>query len=746
MKRKLMVLALGLILIISFLWAGEKQDSTLLTLDRIYSGEFRGDFLPPIQWLNDEEAYTILKPGGKNGQNLVKVDIRTGEETILVPADDFIQEGDSIPLYVEKYTWSARKKYLLLFCNSRRVWRMNTRGDYFVLNMKNRRLKKLGKGFDKSSLMFAKISPDERYAAYVYKNNIYVEDLVSGEIKPITTDGGKEIINGTSDWVYEEEFSLRNGFYWSPDSKKILFYHFDTHGVPVFRMINNTDSLYPKIISFTYPKAGTTNSAVTLGVYDFEKGNTTWLHIPGDPRNNYIPRAGWAANSREVVLQRMNRLQNKNDIALIDIQKNQYRILFTDMDSAWVDYNREFLWVKNGKYLLYMSDHDGYRHIYRIDRKGKIKNLTRGNYDVVSIAKVDEKHGWIYFIAALENPSQRFLYRVKINGKGKLQRITPVNFAGTNSYDISPSGNFAIHRYTNFSTPWTIQLISLPSHKKIRTLVDNKELKEKLSVLKKGPVEFFKVEIQKGVILNGWMMKPYNFDPSKKYPVLFYVYGEPAGQTVRDAYSYSQYLWYLYLTQQGYIIISVDNRGTPVPKGRAWRKAGYKKLGCLTTADQAGAARKIMQWSFIDSSRIGVWGWSGGGTMTLNCMFRYPDIYKVGIAVAAVSNLRYYDTIYEERYMGLPGGENDPYTRCSAIHQAKNLQGDLLIIHGTGDDNVHYQNAEALINELIKHNKRFWFMAYPNRSHGIYEGKNTRRHLFMTITSFLMEHLPAGGR
>jgi dipeptidyl-peptidase-4 len=751
MKRLFLILAL--LLVTGYQSASAQQtvqDSTLLTLDRIYSREFQGEFLQPMKWLQNEDAYAILKPSPEGGVEIVKVDVSTGKETILVSRNDLIPENDSIPLYPADYTWSKNKKYLLIFTNTRRVWRRNTRGDYYVLDMKNKKLVKLGDKFPESSLMFAKISPDESKAAYVVKDDydIYVEDLQTHQITPVTTDGNKDIINGTSDWVYEEEFSLRDGFYWSPDSKKILFYRFDTRGVPVFHMINNTDSLYPKIISFQYPKAGTRNSMVTLGVYDFTKNTVTYLNIPGDPGNNYIPRAAWAKNSREIILQRMNRLQNENQIALVDVEKNRYRVLFTDRDSAWVDYSQKFYFIKKGKYLLYLSDRDGWRHVYRIDRKGRIKNLTPGTYDVISIAHIDEKKGWLYFIASPENAAQRYLYKIKLNGKGSLKRVTPRKFTGTNSYNISPGGKFAVHTFTTFETPYQFSLISLPKHKKIRDLVTNEKLKKKIQTLKKTPVEFFKIQIEDGVTLDGWMMKPYNFNPSKKYPVFFYVYGEPAGQTVLDAFRYSQYLWHLYLTQQGYIVISVDNRGTPAPRGRAWRKIGYKKLGCLTTADQAKAASIIRTWSFVDSTRIGVWGWSGGGTMTLNCMFRYPEIYKVGIAVAAVSDLHYYDTIYEERYMGLPGNgsEEDPYVKCSAINQAKNLKGDLLIIHGTGDDNVHYQNAEAVINQLIQYNKLFWMMAYPNRSHGIYEGRNTRHHLFKTITHFLMTHLPAGGR
>lgn len=728
-------------LIIFSILNAAQPDSTLLTLDRIFSGEFRGESLPAIQWLEGENAYTSLKLNAEGNFDLVRTDILSGQEQVLVPAERFIPPGDSVPLQIENYSFSSNKGFLLIFTNSRRVWRYNTKGDYYILNLKTGLLRQLGKTLPPASLMFAKISPDEQYAAYVSGNNLYLEKLEDETIIPLTHDSDPAFLNGITDWVYEEEFGLRDGFSWSPDSKHILFFHFDTRGVPVFHMINNTDSLYPKIISFPYPKAGTTNSAVTLGVVSISDQKITWIPVPDDPRNNYIPRADWAASSDEVLIQRMNRLQNENRLLLYSLKTGNVKTLFIDTNSAWVDYNEEIIWVNDGKAFLYTSDRDGWRQVYLIDKKGKIKKITRENWDVISILGINRKNNLLYIQASPENASQSYLYSVSLSGKGSIKRLTPSNQPGFNTYRIHHEGNFAFHTYTRFEQPPVISLISLPDHKLIRTLVDNQRLRQKLASLKKSPVEFFTVPIGDGVVLDGWMMKPPSFDPSRKYPVLFYVYGEPAGQTVLDAFRYSQYLWHLYLTQQGYIVISVDNRSTPAPKGNTWRKAGYRKLGCLTTADQAAAASKIMQWPFVDSTRIGVWGWSGGGTMTLNCMFRYPHIYKVGIAVAAVSDLRYYDTIYEERYMGLPGGVDDPYQTCSAVNHADGLQGKLLIIHGTGDDNVHYQNAEAVINKLIEAKKRFWMMSYPNRSHGIYEGKNTRYHLYMTMTQFLLENL-----
>ncbi|GAB4168930.1 MAG: S9 family peptidase [Calditrichia bacterium] len=719
-------------------------DSTFLTLDRIFSGEFRGERGKVFQWLGDKDFFTSMEPSDSvdGGFDLVKTSLPDLEKEIMIPADRFIPPGESSPLTIEKYHWSDSYGKLLIFTNSKRVWRYNTRGDYWVYDLESDTLYQLGKNFPPSSMMFAKISPDEQYAAYVVQSNIYMENLRTGEVDTLTRDGNKDIINGTTDWVYEEEFGLRDGFSWSPDSRRILFFHFDTRSVPVFHMINNTDSLYPKIISFQYPKAGDTNSAVTLRVVDVRSKEMKELNIPGDPRNNYIPRAEWASE-KDVILQRMNRLQNENKLMIYDVDTDKFKVLFVDKDAAWVDYNRSFIWTKNKKDVLFLSDRDGWRHIYKISMKGKITLLTAGEFDVVSIEGVNKDKKTVYFTASPGNAAQRYLYRTSIKGNKKIKRITPAQFTGTNSYAISPNGKWAVHRFSTYETPWKSALIGLNKHSVLEQLTTNEKLEAKLKVLKKAKVEFTKITIHDSVQLDAWIMKPYNFNPGTKYPVFFYVYGEPAGQTVLDAYRGSQYLWHLYLTQQGYIVMSVDNRGTPAPKGRDWRKIAYRKIGCLTSADQAEAARVVRKWDFVDSTRIGIWGWSGGGSMTLNCLFRYPDIYKMGIAVAAVSDFHYYDTIYEERYMGLPGGENDPYISCSAISKAHQLKGDLLIIHGTGDDNVHYQNAEAVINKLIEHNKPFWMLSYPNRSHGIYEGRNTRRHLFMMMTNFLFEKMPS---
>jgi dipeptidyl-peptidase-4 len=393
---------------------------------------------------------------------------------------------------------------------------------------------------------------------------------------------------------------------------------------------------------------------------------------------------------------------------------------------------------------LWTSERDGWQHVYTVSRDGSnTKLITPGNFDVLTIASVDETGGWLYYIASPENPAQRYLFRSRLDGSGAPEKVTPETQKGFNSYNISPNSRWAIHTYSAFATAPKIELVNLANKTVARTMVDNAELQAKINQLRKGQQEFFRIETGNNVALDGWMMKPPDFNPAKKYPILFFVYGEPAAQTVLDNWGDTDYLWHLMLTQQGYIVASVDNRGTPAPRGRAWRKSVYRKIGVITSQDQANAVKAmITKMPFIDASRVGIWGWSGGGSSTLNAMFRYPEIYKMGMSVAPVPDMQLYDTIYQERYMGLPQDNAEDYKQGSPINFANNLKGDLLIVHGTGDDNVHYQGTERLINNLITANKPFTMMAYPNRTHGIYEGENTTRHLYELLTRYLKQNLP----
>jgi len=513
-------------------------------------------------------------------------------------------------------------------------------------------------------------------------------------------------------------------------------------------MINATDSLYPFVIPVQYPKVGTILSACRVGVTSSRGGATRWLDVQGDPRNNYIPRMEWAANSNEVVLQQFNRLQNVDRLMLGEVETGRVRTILTETDSTWVEVVDDLKWFDQGKRFTWVSERDGWRHVYMVSRDGnEVRLLTPGEYDVINIEQIDDRNGWLYFIASPTNPTQRYLYRTDIAKPGKPELLTPVNMPGSHSYSIAPSSEWAFHTYSSFSGPPVTELVQLPTHKTIRVLEDNKELREKVSTLARGEMSFFRVKTTDGVELDGWRMLPPDFDGTKRYPLFIYVYGEPAGQTVVDRWGGSRYLWHLMLAQQGYIVASIDNRGTPAPRGRAWRKIIYRQIGVLASKDQAAALQAMEeQWPFVDVTRVGVWGWSGGGSMTLNLLFRYPDLYSSAMSVAPVPDQHLYNAIYQERYMGLPDDNVEGFRDGSPITHAANLKGNLLLIHGSGDDNVHYQGSERLINALVKANKVFSFMEYPNRSHGIYEGENTTRHVYTLLTWYLTRNLQPGPR
>lgn len=728
-------------------------DKTNFTLKRIFnSDDFKLKTFGPARWLDNETGYTTLEPaaGDEKVKEIIRYTIPSGERTALVTAGQLQPEGDDQPLIIQDYDWSPDKTRLLIFTNTKRVWRVHSRGDYWVLDLASDRLTKLGGDAPSSSLMFAKFSPDNQSVAYVRQNNLYVEAISSGTITQLTCDGSETIINGTSDWAYEEEFKLRDGFRWSPDGRFLAYWQFDTTGIETFYMINNTGSLYPRLIPLPYPKVGTTNAAGRVGVVSAAGGETTWFDVPGDPRQHYIPWMEWAAGSEQVLIQQLNRLQNQNKVLLGSAADGSVQLILTETDEAWVDLHDDLKWLNDGRAFTWLSERDGWRHLYRVSRDGKeVTRLTPGDYDVISVEKIDDAGGWVYFMASPDDATQRYLYRVGLDGghfdrlkASRPQRLSPINQPGTHSYQISPQANWAFHTYSTFDSPPLVSLISLPEHELVRVLETNETLRNNVADLPRQPVEFFRVEIGDGVTLDGWCMKPADFDPEQSYPLLFYVYGEPANVTVVDRWGDKRHLYHQLLTQQGIVVMSLDNRGTPAPRGRAWRKSVYRQVGILGSDDQAAAVKVILaERPYLDPNRVGVWGWSGGGSMTLNLLFKYPELYKTGIAVAAVSDQRYYDTIYQERYMGLPADNENGFKNGSPITFAHQLTGSLLLIHGTGDDNVHYQAFEAVVNELIKHNKQFSMMAYPNRSHSISEGENTSRHLHELMLRYLRENL-----
>lgn len=729
------------------------EDPSLITLQEVIDEEA----IPVMK-----ESQTAWRPNGasclileesesvEDGKDLFDWNPETDEKTLILSAETFIPAGLDKPLKLENQQnliWSPDEKKLLIYTNTRKVWRTNSRGDYWVLDLESHKLSQLGSSFEEATLMFAKFSPDSKRVAYVQDGNIYMEDLKNHRIKQLTTRKNDSIINGTTDWVYEEEFQIRDGFQWSPDGKSLAYFQFDTEGVGTFHLANYLAGNYPEILPLPYPKVGTTNSSVRIGVTSSTRARTTWLDdLPGDPRQNYIPRFYWTDNSEELVFQRLNRRQNSSALWMANLKSGKLDIFLEEQSDTWISVHDHMTWFEDGRSFLWQSEKDGWRHFYRITRDGKQETLiTKGSYDVIRLVKFDEKNGWLYFMASPSNPAQSYLFRERLDGTGAAERLTPENLNGTHAYRLSGDATRAFHTFSNANTPPVYDLVELPCHTVIQTTEDNAEARTKMAERHFQKVTFLDIDIGDGVQLPAYMIKPYNFDPSKKYPVLFYVYGEPVGQTVKDVWQKS--LWYQYLAQRGYIVMSIDNRGTSTPLGRAWRHHLHHNIGIYSSEDQSAAVRKLLETHpYLDANRIAVTGFSGGGSMSLNLLFRYPDLYSLAMAGGFISDQLLYDTVYQERYMGLPKDNKDGYKNGSPITHVENLQGNLLIYHGTQDDNCHYQNFEKLVNELIKHNKLFTAVPYTGGTHAIKSAGDGQgnAHNLKTKTWYLMNHLKAG--
>jgi dipeptidyl-peptidase-4 len=726
--------------------------SAPLTLDRIFGDHaIATDHVEGGEWTADGRGYTAIEPSKevKGGTDLVRYDVARNTRSVLVPARDLIVAATGKPIAIEGYAWSADGKRLLLFTNGTRFRRTRALGDYWLFDPATRQLRRIGGEVPPASLMYAEFSPDGSRIAYVRGNNLYVEPT-AGDAPPrrLTQDGNDLIVNGLGDWVYEEEFYLRKAWSWSPDSQRIAFWRFDTSGVGTFYMITNTVGQYSRPIPLQYPKVGTTNSAVRVGTVDVASGTTRWIALAGDPRQNYVPQMSWAGTGGTLILQYANRLQNTYQVLLADPATGTTRPLFVERDAAWVEANPDPTWLDGGKRFTWLSERDGWRHLYLASADGKRLDLrTPGKFDVIDVLRIDERGGWAWFIASPDDPTQRYLYRATLTGKPRVERVTPAGQAGTHSYDIAPGAHWARHSVSRIDHAPVTDMIDLTSQTPVRVLARNAALQDVLSHEPLAPPRFERLDLGKGVSVDAVVQTPANFDPAKRYPVLFHVYGEPWGQTVADAWGGNTTLWHRMLAERGYIVASIDPRGTNTPRGRDWRKSIYRRLGTVGPDDYAAGVRKLLaEHAWIDPTRVGIWGWSGGGSSTLHAMFRYPDLFRTGIAVAAVSDQTLYDTIYQERYMGLPADNAQGYKAGSPITWASGLKGNLLMIHGTGDDNVHYQNLEQLEDRLIAANKPFTMMAYPDRTHGIYEKPGTSLHLYSLMTRYLETNLPPGAR
>ncbi|HLM68200.1 MAG TPA: S9 family peptidase [Longimicrobium sp.] len=703
-----------------------------LTVERIFaSGDFRLQTLPTIQWMDDGQRYTFVDPAG----DLVVEDAATGRREVLVAAASLVPRGAQRPLPIEDYEWSGDERRLLIFTNTERVWRTNTRGEYFVWDLDRRTLAPVTT--QPGLQMFAKWSPDGSKVGFVRDNDLYVVDLASGRETRLTRDGSEQIINGTFDWVYEEELGLQDGWRWSPDGQRIAFWRMDQSRVGTFHMIQETDSLYSQPIALRYPKAGTPNPVARIGVVSVNGGATTWMDTGSDPEV-LLSRMEWAASPSEVVIQRMNRIQNRVDVMMADAATGRSRTLFTDVDSAWIDIRSNVLeWVNGGRNFVWSSDRDGWQHLYLYNRDGTpARQLTRGAWDVTRVMGIDSAGGWIYFGAAEEGPMQRHVYRVRLNGRGGVEQLS--REPGTHSATLSPAGTYYLETYSTISTP-TVTRLHRSDGAPVRVLADNQRVRDAVAALAIRAPEFVTIPARDGTLLNAWVIRPADFDPAKKYPVLMYVYGGPGSQTVTDAWGGTRYLWHQSLAQQGYVVVSVDNRGT-AGRGRAFEKAVYMKLGEYEASDQIAAATWLARQPWVDAGRLGIWGWSYGGYATSYTMTRPDSPFRAGIAVAPVADWWLYDTIYTERFMRTPQENPEGYRRSAPVNHAADLRGRLLIVHGTGDDNVHFQNSVRLANALQAAGKQFQFMAYPNRTHSI-SGGRTSAHLYTLMTDWIKANL-----
>ncbi|MFN7937009.1 MAG: S9 family peptidase [Bryobacteraceae bacterium] len=722
-------------------------------LTRIFSTKaFVGKTFGPARWIRNGASYTTVETAASvaDAREIVEYETVSGKRTALVSAAQLTPAGAKKPLAIEEYEWDRGMSHLLVFNESRRTWRTNTRGDYWLLDRSTGHWRKLGGDAPPSSLMFAKFAPDASLVSYVRDNNLYVEEVKTGAVRRLTTDGSANIVNGNGDWVYEEELNLRDAVRWSPDGRALAFWQFDENEVQRFTLINTTDTLYPKLTEFPYPKAGTRNPAARIGVVDAAGGAVRWMQIPGDPRENYIFRVDWA-DSRRLAIGQLNRRQNRVTVYLADAQSGEAKVVFRDADDAWIDVPESagaalgmesFQWVRGGKEFLWLSERDGWRRVYRVGLDGGAPvAITPQSVDAMSLTGVNSQS--VYYLASPDNATERYLYRAPLDREGAAERVGSALPAGTHQYQLSPDAQWAFHVYSALDHPPVTDLVRLPGHERVRGLEENAALRANVASTLTPPAEFLKVKLADGVSMDGWLMKPRSFDAAKKYPVVVYIYGEPFGSTASNVWGGKRDLFHRALAEEGYLVVSFDNRGTPLPKGRAWRKAVNGAIGVLSTKDQTEALLALAkERPYVDLARVGVWGWSGGGTNTLNLMFRSPDVFRVGVSIAPVPDQRLYDTIYQERYMGTPEENPEGYRSGSALHFAEGLRGRLLLIHGSGDDNVHYQGTERLVNRLIELGKEFDLMTYPNRSHAISEGDGTPLHVYSRIARYFLEHLP----
>lgn len=724
MKKSLF---LGLAISVS---AASFAQNTEITLEDIWkTGKYRQDYVWGINSMNDGNHYSILE-NTKKGSEIVVFDYKTQSKTNTI-----LTSAEIDGLRFSSYSFNEDESQVILPVNTEAIYRHSSKSDYYVYDLKTKSNNKLAEG----KQQLATFSPDSKNIAYVFENNLFIKNQESNKITQVTNDGKyNEIINGAPDWVYEEEFGFSRAFDWNADGTKIAYYKFNETEVPVFSMDMFQNGLYPSQYAFKYPKAGEKNATVEIWIYDINSEDTFKAPIETEDEF-YIPRIKWTKDANTLSVQRLNRHQNKLDFILVDAYSHKAKTIFTETDKAYVEVYDDLRFLDDKKHFIWTSEKDGYKHIYLYNLEGKeVRQITKGNWEVSSFYGYNQKTKTLYYQSSENSPLQRSVYSIDVKGKRK-KDLTPKK--GTNNASFSNTFDYFINTYSNANTP---NYITLNNNKgeTLKVLKDSKTLNTTLDELNLAPKEFVDFTTKDGTKLNGYLVKPKDFDPNKKYPVFMYLYGGPGSQQVLDSWGGTNMMWFNMLAEQGYIVACFDNRGTGA-RGRNFKKVTYMELGKYEVQDQIEANRYLASLNYVDGNRIGIWGWSYGGFMSSNCLFQGSDYFKMAIAVAPVTNWRYYDSIYTERYMRTPQENPSGYDNNSPISHVAKLKGNFLLVHGTADDNVHYQNAIELVSGLISENKDFDSEMYPDKNHGIYGGNkgNTRLHLYNKMTKFINEKL-----
>ena len=740
MKNKLSFLLIGLF--ISFQTFAQKKELSLeqgekITNELIWASRtFVAESVDEVRSMKDGEHFTALDPGDNNALEINKYSYKDyGKKGTIVSSKDLKHDNKNIG--IEDYEFNADESMLLIATEVEYIYRRSFMANYFIYDINKKTVKPLADPKE-GKQMLAEFSPDGKHIAFVRNNNIYIYELATGKETVVTSDGEKnKIINGGTDWVYEEEFGFAKGFYWSNDSKQIAFFRFDETDVKEFTMTFYNE-LYPDLYTFKYPKAGEANSKIAIKIYDVTAAKTMNVDL-GTETDIYIPRIKWT-NGKNLCVLRMNRLQNKLEYCFVDASASSttdlpMKVIYKEESDTYVEITDDLIFLTKKDAFIRTSEKNGFNHIYLIGFDGTSKQITTGEWDVVTFKGLDETKNLIYYISAESSPMEKDLYSIKLDGSTKKKLSTR---KGTNDPIFSNGMKYFINYHTDANSPSYITLHSSDG-KEIKVLESNEELKNRMSQYDISKKEFFNFTTSENVKLNGWMIKPSNFDETKKYPVYFYLYGGPGKNEVEDDWSGSNYFWHQMLAQKGYIVVCMDPRGT-MYRGEKFKKFTYLQLGKYETQDCIELAKYLGGLKYIDKSRIGIQGWSYGGYMTLLGMTKGADYFKAGISIAPVTNWRYYDNIYTERFMRTPQENASGYDDNSPINHVKKLQGKLLLVHGSGDDNVHYQNTMEMINAFVNANKQFDLFIYPNRNHGIYGGY-TRLNLYTKMTNFILENL-----